>query len=581
MSDLRDRARAAGLTLDYDGTPVPDATLELILGRIATEPPVCFLPATLREAPGWGVFCQLYELRSADDWGVGDFAALARLARTIGEAGGEFLGINPVHALFTANPWHCSPFSPSNRRFLNPLYISVPGVEGWDGEVPERVGELRGTDLVDWPGVAAVKLKALRRIFKRNQRKHPTPAFRQFRLEGGAALENHALFEALSHRFADTHGAGFPGWPEGYHDPRSEAVRRFAEENEREIAFHAWLQFVARCQLGEAAEAAKLSGMRVGLYLDLAVGEAPDGSAAWGGGDAVAMPGLEVAAPPDMFAAEGQAWGLAAPSPVAMERTGFADFRAMIRAQMRHAGALRIDHAMALRQLFLIPAGQHPSTGTHVRYPMEGLVAALAAESRAHRAVVIGEDLGFVPDGFRPAMAEANILSYRILLFEQTETGFKPPEVYPEMALACLSTHDLPVLAEWWRGGDVALRREHGLVGPEDSEAHAGHRAREREWLVRLAEANGGLAEGMDVDADELPPALMDAAHRLVAATPSVLCAVRLADLVGPRMPTNVPGVVGGHPNWRPRAPLRVEEVGTHETFTRTAALMRAARPRP
>ncbi|PYE85729.1 4-alpha-glucanotransferase [Pseudoroseicyclus aestuarii] len=599
--DLRSLATHHGLTLAYDDPfgetaprPVPEETLRLVLRGLGVDPDAapsgkgaaqrmtvprgarCWLPPNLHEAPGWGFFCQLYELRSARNWGIGDFADLAQLAGLCGEAGADFLGINPVHALFLADPDRRSPFSPSNRRFLNPLYIAPDRVEGV--EMPEGLEALRETEMVDYAAVAALKIGALRQAFDRGAERPQQEAFAR---EGGEALRLHALFEAISQRMVDEgHGAGWRDWPEALRDPARAEVGALAQELAEEVAFHIWLQMIARRQLSEAAQAAKEAGMRIGLYLDLAVGEVPDGSSTWSGA-AAALPGLTVGAPPDMFAARGQNWALSAPSPTELARTDFAPFREMIGAQLQDAGALRIDHAMALWQLFLIPEGESPAEGTHLRYPFPDMVAALAELSQKHEAVVIGEDLGFVPKGFRRAMASANVLSYRILVFEQEEAGFKPRSAYPELALACLSTHDLPVLSEWWKGSDIEERRRHGLVDEEQSEQAAAHRREERKALVRRLRQSGTLRGRLNADAPELPEEVLEAAHRFLARTPSLLTAIRLADLTGPAMQTNVPGTTDEHPNWQPRSTVDIAQIAEDPRFARITDLMRSERPRP
>ena len=571
--DLHALARHHGLTTHYGDRPVPDATLRLILTELGQDPDAepegppartdmevpadarCHLPDDLRDRPGWGVFCQLYELRSERNWGIGDFADLAALARICGEAGADFLGINPVHALFPSDPGRISPFSPSSRRFLNPIYIA-PDALG----CPRPEG-LPDGDLVDYGAVAAAKRRALRAAFDKAP---PDPALDAYVAEGGEALRLHALHEAIAgHR-----GAAWHAWPAPLRDPASPEVRAFAEANPDDIRFELWLQFVAAGQLDAAQAAAKGAGMRLGLYLDLAVGTAGDGSATWAGD--LALPGVTVGAPPDVFSEDGQNWALSAPSPAGLREAGFAPFRAMIAAQLRHAGALRIDHAMALYQLFLIPNGGVPASGTHLRYPFADLMRVLAEESRANEAVVIGEDLGWVPDGFREAMREANVLSYRIVYFEQEHGRFLPADSYPEVAMACLSTHDLPTLASWRRGEDIDLRETHGLVSAEASREHRAH----RDWEV------GALARAVGADEGAEDDALLDAAHRFMAATPCLLAGVRLADLVGPDRPTNLPGTMDQYPNWRPRSPVAVDAVADHPTFTRIAAIMREARPR-
>ena len=581
--NLRALARQNGIATHHEGRAVPDETLRLILSRIGVEGEgvACHLPGWLREAPAWGVFCQLYELRPSamrSDWGIGDLADLADLARVVGAAGADFLGVNPLHALFLGEPSRRSPFSPSDRRFLNPIYIApdtLPGTSAAKVGAPAPIGEL-----IDHEAVVALKLEALRAIFDAipfGRDEWSRDAFHAFVSAGGEALGRHALFEALSLRMAqEGFGAGWHGWPEQWRDVGSPAVAEFRESQATEIDFHLWLQWVTSVQLAAAAAAAREAGMRIGLYLDLAVGEAPDGAASWGSD--VVMSGLSIGAPPDMFAADGQDWGLAAPNPRALAQDP-TPFREMIAAQLRHAGALRIDHAMALRQLFLIPQGEPPSKGAYVRYPTDGLLSVLAEETARAEALVIGEDLGSVPEGFSEEMQSADILSYRILWFEHEDGAFRPPADWPETALACLSTHDLPTLENWWSAEDVALRREHGLVSEKGSAEHAAQRAAERRGLLSLLDEEG-LGDPAWTADGPLPEGLVVALHRLLARTPSLLAAVRLADLVGPARPTNLPGTLDAHPNWRPRSPAQVDEIADAPAFRAVTAAMAEARPR-
>ncbi len=602
MTDLADLCRHHGITTEYDdphgdGTrPVPEATLRLILRKIGVDPDapasgaaapqemvvpedgVCHLPGWLDDAPGWGMFCQLYELRSARNHGIGDFRDLSDMARIAGRAGADFLGVNPLHALFLGDPTRRSPFFPSTRSFLSPVYIALDDLTGHDaGDIDGAA--LRAGDLVDYDAVVPAKLKALRAAFERQPFDGDEAAFDAFVSQGGEPLRRHALFEALSLAMvAEGNGSGWHGWPEALREVESKEVADFADKNATEVRFHLWLQWQATRQLDAAMACAMEAGMRIGLYLDLAVGEAPDGSASWGGGE-TQMIGLSVGAPPDVFAADGQYWGLSAFSPGGLRKYDYAPFRDMIAAQLAHAGTLRIDHAMALWQLFLIPDGEPASAGAHLRYPFSDLLRVLAQESRAREAVVIGEDLGFVPPGFREAMQAANILSYSILYFERDGDRFKRPEEYRPTALACLSTHDLPVLERWWAGEDIALRRKLGLVGEEDSDAHAKDRARERRALLDAMRRTGAL-RGRLPHQKEMPPEVLVAAYRYLARTRAALVGVRLADMVGPKAPTNMPGTVDDYPNWRPRAPLELSDIASHPDFRAVTAMMRKTRPR-
>lgn len=553
----------------------------------------CHLPDWLLERPAWGLSAQLYELRSRRNWGIGDFADLAELCRIGAAAGADFVGINPLHSLFLADPQRCSPFSPSSRLFLNPLYLAVDRLPGFRPDMVDdaEMERLRALPAVDYGGVRELKVAALRAVWRAWQDEAglagELAAFRRFVAQRGEALRRHALFDALSEHFAGTgEGAGWRGWPAAFREAGSQEVEAFAVSHRDAVNFHAWLQFVADRQLAEAAEAARAAGMRIGLYLDFAVGEAPDGSASWSDPD-LAMVGLSIGAPPDVFTADGQDWGLTPQSPLAMARSGFAPFRRTIDALIEHAGALRIDHAMALWQLFLVPEGGRPADGTYLRYPMQDLLRQLAQSSQANRAIIIGEDLGNVPAGFRDVMAASAILSYRILYFEQNARGFIPPQKYPRLALACLSTHDLPTLNGWWAGGDVALRRDHGLIDGKAAADQQATRRRERQALLRALVRAGTAAaselpaaRGKAGDGQPPPAALHAAAHRFLALTPSLLVGVRLADLTGETEPTNLPGTVDSYPNWRLKSSVLLEDVAATDLFGIVTAAVAAERPR-
>ncbi|MDN2567571.1 4-alpha-glucanotransferase, partial [Aquibium sp. A9E412] len=465
------RRLLAGLGLDVDDEAALAAALAAApaaaprLGRSAAPP--CHVPDDLAAHPAWGITLQLYELRSARNWGIGDFEDLAVLGELAARAGADFIGLTPLHAPFLAAPERCSPFSPSNRRFLNPLYIAIDRVPGYTGDLAAALPleRLRAAELVDYAAVAAVKRPVLAALWRRWRddlaaaRPELASAFARFREEGGRALERHALFEAISARMAETGaGAGWHGWPERLHDPDGAAAAAFAREHADAVSFHAWLQWLADSQLARAADRLAAAGMRVGLYLDLAVGEAPDGSAVWGARHQH-LTGATVGAPPDYFTSGGQDWGVAGLSPLALVEDDGAAWAELVARAARHAGALRIDHVMALWQLFFIPAGARPADGAYVRFPIARILERLAAQSHAARVTLIGEDLGLVPAGFRGVMREAGILSYRVFYFEKAAgAGFRAARAYPRQALACLSTHDLPTLRGWWRGSDVALR---------------------------------------------------------------------------------------------------------------------------
>jgi 4-alpha-glucanotransferase len=592
---LNKRARAYGLQPTYavvDGPDrtAPPATLTALLGAFGadTTPPLeveprlvapkgaaCFMPQDTRM---WGIALQLYQLRTNRNWGIGDFADLEHLARIVAAEGADFLGLNPLHAMFLAAPTNCSPFSPSNRRFLNPLYLAVDRVQGF---LPDMVDDaeleaLRQTDLVDYAGVAAVKLRVLRAIWDSGAALPDS-----FLNKGGEALYRHALFDAISARMvADGHGAGWRSWPAPWHDIDGQAVQDFARNHQEDVRFYQWLQYLCNQQLHSLRALCEQLGMRIGLYLDFAVGEAADGSGSWGSPDVLAD--VRIGAPPDAYNEQGQDWGLAPLSPLAMARKNAAPFRSLIEDATRQAGALRIDHAMGLWQLYLIPQGATAAMGTYARYPVADMLIALADASLANGTVIIGEDLGNVPDGFQDVMAACNILSYRIYFFERTAKGFVPPADYPQSALACLSTHDLPTFRGWWRGDDIALRQRFGLIAAKGARKQERDRKAERSDVLADLQKAGLLtaAQARQITPDDAPPELITAIHGHLAGAPSSLFAARFEDLAGEVHPVNIPATVDEYPNWRRKLALPLDDLAQTPLFQNTLAAIAAARPR-
>jgi 4-alpha-glucanotransferase len=563
-------------------------------GDAGADIPRCYLPDWLEEARIWGISLQLYELRSRRNWGIGDFADLATFCDIAAEAGADFVGLNPLHALFLSDPERCSPFSPSTRRFLNPLYIAVDDVPGFQRSdaLIAKARTLAALETVDYREVTALKITALRQIWAEDRWRDvdgANAAFDRYCDAGGEALRLHALFEALSAEMsARGAGAGWRGWPEGYASPGTEAVARFAREQADEIRFQCWLQWLCEAQLDRAAALARRAGMRVGLYLDLSVGEAPDGSATWTDREAYVV-GQTIGAPPDYFSAHGQDWGLTPLSPDRLARSGCEAFESAIDAAMRHGGALRIDHAMALERLFFVPEGQTPASGRYVDYPAERMIETLAAASMRNLSLVIGEDLGVVPSGFRERMEKHRILSYRIAYFEKQDERFTPAQSYPDLAIACLSTHDLAPLRAWWRGDDIRLRKRVGAIDEAMATEQKAARAVERAALVDALEASGAVtsaqADGLRGDAggaeaSDLPKGFAAAMHRFIALTPSKLAAARLADLSGDDRPTNLPGTVEAYPNWRFKCPVALEDLPRSELFSAITGALSSIRPK-
>jgi 4-alpha-glucanotransferase len=551
----------------------------------------CFMPPWLKDGRCWGVGCQLYGLRSTRNWGIGDFADLARFAEIVGAAGADFVGVNPLHALFLAAPERCSPFFPSNRQFLNPLYVAIDEAPfaAEMAEALEPPAKIRASDLVDYRRVAALKLKILGVLFRVFQSRADAALrdeFERFVIERGRPLYLHSLFEALSGAMVQQgHGAAWHGWPEAFRHPGTQSVAAFAEEQAELVTFHSWLQWLADRQLAAAQGRAVSAGMRIGLYLDLAVGVSPDGSATWADRELI-VPGARIGAPPDYFNAAGQDWGLAPFSPAKLAERGFEPVREALDAVLRHAGALRIDHAMSLFRLYWIADRFTPADGAYVRYPFKDMLRTLAEVSQARRAIVIGEDLGVVPPGFREVMRQTELQSYRVFFFEKKEDWFIPPENYPREALACLTTHDLHTLAGWWNGHDLEVRAEIGMIEPHDLARQREERAHERRRVLGLLSANGllppeldGIMRGASEAPRDLPHALAVALHRLVARAPARLLVVQAEDLTAAVGQVNIPGTMHEHPNWRRKLALDLDALPGAPLFRAVTATLREERP--
>ncbi|MBC8130734.1 MAG: 4-alpha-glucanotransferase [Rhizobiaceae bacterium] len=572
----------------------PDTGEDGTFDEAADKPSLaCRVPEDLVRRKAWGIACQLYSLRSSRSLGMGDLSDLAELAEIAGRAGAAFVGVNPLHALFLADPGRFSPYSPSTRRFLNPLYIAVDALEGGDAAIaalrasePSLFGGLDG-DFVDYRAAGNLRGRLLRAVFDaRVDAIREDKSIEAYCAGSGEALRDFALFEAISaYMVAGGYYAGWHSWPDDYRRRDASAVRHFEAEHADDILFYLWLQYEAEGQLAEAQRRAKASGMRIGLYLDLAVGVAPDGAETWSDPD-LTVGVARVGSSPDMFNASGQDWGLAPLSPRALAARDFRPLGDAFDALTRHAGAVRIDHAMGLARLWWIAEGSNSAGGGYVRYPLGQMIDTIAKVSQRNGCLVIGEDLGTVPPGFRSVMAEAGVLSYRVLYFERRDAEFLPPAAYPELSLACVSTHDLPTLKGWWLASDIDLRAETGRQTEERTSEQREERRRDRRMLIVglkeagvLPEAHERVASGEDPLPTEIDQDLTDAVHRFLAKTPSLLVTVQLEDMLGSVRQPNLPGTTDEYPNWRIRLDTPLETLADHPGFRATAAAMRDERP--
>ena len=578
------------------GHEIAEATLIVVPRR-------CYVPDALGK-PRWGFSTQLYSLRSARNWGMGDYADLGAFAEVAAAQGAMVVGINPLHALFPAIPRHASPYSGSSRLYLNPLYLDVTAIPDFaecaDAQALvasdpylRGIALAREAEMIDHIAVSALKWPIFERLYRHFAARNLGPAesdrgaaFRLFQRAGGRPLRDFAIFHALhAHMVAKSGLWSWRDWPIPLQNARGEAVQRFAAEREPEIELHQYLEWEGNRQLEAAARRADAAGLALGFYGDLAVSVDCASAAAWADPTLITTDAT-VGAPPDILNGKGQDWGLAPAKPGAWRRRSYTPFIAAVRAGMRHAGMLRIDHAMALQQLYWIPRGFPATEGAFVRYPLDDLLGIIALESVRNRCAVIGENLGTVPAGFVEHLSDAGMLSYSVLIFERSKDGaFLPPSRYPRLAVATFSTHDITTLHGFWMGRDLEWRRELNLYPNEEAaEAEAAGRCADRRRLIEALLVGGFLtpeAAHRLLPRDEAPEFsfdLAEAVYRFLGATRSVLALLQIEDALGEIEQANIPGTVDAHPNWRRKLARTIEALPTDGGFLRTVAALRQKR---
>jgi (1->4)-alpha-D-glucan 1-alpha-D-glucosylmutase len=535
-------------------------------------PARCYLPSG--DAYVWGLAVQVYTLRSKRNWGIGDFTDLATICVIASDAGASLVGINPLHASHRTDPEAASPYGPASRRFLNWLAIDVeavpeakaPAVARYIASIGDDLMALRARAFVDYTGVAAAKDAALRLCYAALDGERAA-AFAEFVRAGGTPLRRFAIYEALVARY----GRVADHWPASMLNPEHPDVAVFATEERVEVGYGMYLQWCAAEQFEAVSAIAQRHG--IAIYRDLAVGVETNSADVWGATEYVTI--ATVGAPPDILNRQGQDWGLPPISPTAIARNAYAGFAGLLADNMRNAGALRIDHAMSLMRLFWIPRGAFPADGAYVKYPFEALLGILARESIRARCVVIGEDLGTVPPGFRDAMAASNVLSYRILLFERESDGaFLPPDAYPALALATTGTHDLPPLAGWLAGADIDERRALGFL--DTGGANAERASRE----VDIAQLCAALQDEHDLGSERDTESIVIAAYRYLARSNARIVMVQIDDVLGETSSVNIPGTYLEYPNWRRKLREDIDTIAGSRRLERFASMLREMRPR-
>ena len=536
-------------------------------------PASCVTPAMrlgTRDPRALGVIANLYSLRREHDWGVGDFDTLIGLVEWASARGTDFVGVNPLHALFNRG-WDVSPYSPVSRLFRNPLYIDVDSVpevaeseearailNGPDGRAQLRA--LREASLVDYEGAIGLKLRVLaaaHRAFRTRQRGERRAAYEEFVRQQDPDITRFAIWMALAE------SSGVPDWrrwPTPLQSPDDDAVRAFAAANQERVELHKWMQFECDRQLHQVAERARVLGMRIGVYQDLAIGTNPGGSDTWSYPD-LFLAGAHVGAPPDPYAADGQNWGLPPMSPRALRAQGYRYWIQLLRRAFQHAGALRIDHVMGLFRSFWIPDGLTGNEGAYVRFPADDLLGILALESVRHDALVVGEDLGTVPREVPRALKRWGILSSKVLYFERDHRGrgFRPARSYPSLTLATVNTHDMPTIAGFWTERDIEIRERVGMLRTA-AEARAARRDRASDKEALLARLD--LSTPRHFEESTFTRRLTGRMHDFLCSSPAQLVGMSLDDLMGEVDPVNVPGVGPDRfPSWRRRTRMTMEQV--------------------
>lgn len=558
--------------------------------RIILAPRRCYEPQALLEGRKlWGACVQLYTLRSARNWGIGDFGDLSEMLAQIADRGGDFIGLNPIHSLYPASPESASPYSPSSRRWMNVIYIDVERVpdfqqseaaQRWwqDAETQRRVKAAREAEWVDYSTVNQLKIDGLRLAWAQFSTRDGQDAtrrhFETYIEAGGESLYSQAAYDALHAAMLQEDGQrwGWPAWPEKYRHAQSKAVQQFCRKNADEVRFWLWLQWLANRQFDECWQVCQQHGMSVGLYRDLAVGVAEGGAETWSDPELYCLK-ASVGAPPDILGPLGQNWGLPPMDPHVMAARAYQPFIEMLRANMASCGALRIDHVMSMLRLWWIPYGQTADYGAYVYYPVDDLLAILALESHRNRCMVIGEDLGTVPKEIIGKLRSGGIYSWKVLYFEQESADrYRAPQEWQRQAMASATTHDLPTLRGFWSAGDLTLGEKLGLY--PDKVVLKGlyeNRERQKQALLDALHEQGCVPKKLGKRAATLPASseLSRGMQRYIAESASALLGLQPEDWLEMEKPVNVPGTVDQYPNWRRKLSRTLEEMFSDEQINR------------
>ncbi|MDG1750867.1 MAG: 4-alpha-glucanotransferase [Thalassotalea sp.] len=564
-------------------------------------PKMCYSPQEASIEKLWGYTAQLYSLRSNNNWGMGDFTDLFELVEKSVDQQASIVGLNPLHPLYQQNPAHRSPYSPSSRCFLNPLYIDVTKIPNFElcelaqkkvknETFQQNITNARTSEFVDYPAVAKLKYEITEILFenfcdnKKDLYKVMSAEFDDFKEKHGNDLYHFATFDALNEHFnlADKNVYGWPDWPQCFQDPNSDDVNQFQHSHANRVEYFCFLQWIAHKQVNAVTQCALDKDMAIGLYLDLAVGCDGSGVDVWSD-KALYVAGASIGAPPDGMNPLGQNWGLTPINPVALQKQGYLPLVKALRSSMQYAGALRIDHILGLMRQYWVAPGMEANEGVYISFPFDDILRVIALESRRNNCVVIGEDLGNVPDGFSETIQNAGLLSFKVMFFERWESGlFKRPEHFPTKSVVTIATHDTATLSGWWQGRDLQWRQQLNLY-PNEEAGHADRNARASERQNLIA----ALDDLQVIDMSKAPqqnPALMNtelsiAVQKYLATSPSHIQLIPLEDALEIPEQVNIPGTIEQHPNWLQKLPVQLEHLWQVNSVNKIAQAMRAARP--
>jgi 4-alpha-glucanotransferase len=567
------------------------------MSKVIVTPDTCYMPPELRDKRTWGLYINLYSIRSSRNWGIGDFADLKKIVERVADLKGSFVGINPLHAIPNTTPFGISPYSPISRLYKNFIYLDIEGIpeviESEDAQsitnsssFKEELKKLKKRKLIDYEQSASLKKKILRHAFELFYKKHYAQDtlrgrdFQEYILEEGIVLESFAIFMTLWENMKEVHNVySWQQWPEEYRGPTDDAVQGFKKKYEKEILFYKYIQWLIDGQLRETAELARELGMVVGLYHDLAIGSVDGGSDVWNYQDVIGK--ADVGSPPDDFNPNGQNWGFPPVIPERLRETGYELFIQTMRKNMKYGGALRIDHAPGLFRLFWIPYGTSPKEGAYVLYPSEDLLRIIALESVRNKTMIIAEDLGTVGENVRETLKRYQMLSYKLFYFERNypDPSFILPEGYTDMALCAITTHDLPTIYGYWKCQDLKIRRQLGMY-PDDTlwKEQVKERKRDKKLILSVLKSQGIIPDNFPLEPKKIPqmtPELCLAIYQYLAKTPCKLVLVSLDDIIGTLNQQNMPGTVDSYPNWMQKTPPTLEEIISDKRFLDLSEMLR------